>query len=442
MTNVWKLALAAGMVYSAAHIVVSGILFPLSSPNVGQIIEELQPLLRLFTRGEATVDHTRQYGPVFIMLFHWIYKRDLDDPTLLSYYAYALDVIAIVVAFIATVAAVRAWAESRGHRAGALTVLLIGLLWANFSPLYGVLAIKNVELWELACIAVGGAALLRNKPWLAAWSIATGALIKMLPLVFVPYLWLRHRRVFYYTLAAMAMILALSQTLYGTQLGFGYFGTLAGAAGSGEGYGNSKNMIWHENVSLRGVVTKGFGYLDKPGTHSRPMGYNEGYHLVIPASRQAAATAVATTAQVLGLAWFAWMLWRRRHEPHPNATYWDWTFVGIMMLVMAPQISQDYMVLTLVAFSFVLVACLFEGDRFAWINFGLAVLLVGNVIPRSAFSRLMLVDYAQRWSGYEHLMAAEAYQFYGFPLLGLLLLTRAWWRLANLHERAAESKAA
>lgn len=435
MRHAWKLAFAAGLVYSAAHVIASGILYPLATPNVGQIIEELQPLLRLFTLGEATVDHPRQYGPVFLMLFHWIYHRDLADPTLLAWYAYALDVLAIAIAFVATVVAVRDWAAARGHRVGAVTVLLIGMLWANFSPLYGVLAIKNVELWELACIAVAGAALLRHRPWLAAWSIAAGALIKMLPLVFLPYLWLRHRRVFFYTLAAMAMILTLSQALYGTQMGFGYFRTLVGAAGGGGGYGNPKAMIWHENVSLRGVVVKGFGFLEKPGRYSKPSGYTEGYHLLIPEDRQVVATAVGTIVQGFGLLWAAWMIWRRRTRAEPGGTYWDWAFVGIMMLVMAPQVSQDYMVLTLVAFSFVLVGCLYEGDRSTWVDFALAVLLVGNVIPRGAFSRLFLIEYAQRWSGYEHLLGPEAYQFYGFPLLGLLLLTRAWWRLSERGDR-------
>ena len=68
------------------------------------------------------------------------------------------------------------------------------MLWANFSPLYGVLAIKNVELWELAWIAVAGAALLRDRPWIVGFAVAAGALIKMLPLVFLPYLSLRSRR--------------------------------------------------------------------------------------------------------------------------------------------------------------------------------------------------------------------------------------------------------
>ena len=47
------------------------------------------------------------------------------------------------------------------------------------------------------------------------------------------------------------------------------------------------------------------------------------------------------------------------------------------------------MILALVAFSFVLAGCLVEGDRFTWGNFLIAVLLVGNVIPRGVFSQLL-----------------------------------------------------
>ena len=60
--------------------------------------------------------------------------------------------------------------------------------------------------------------------------------------------------------------------------------------------------------------------------------------------------------------------------------YWDWALVGIMMLVLAPQISQDYMVLTLVGFSYVLAGCLVLGDRRAWIEFAIAALLVGTFV--------------------------------------------------------------
>lgn len=431
MSVLKKLVLAGAILYSLVHLVASGILFPLSSPNVGQVVEELQPLLRLFTTGVASVDHPRQYGPVFLLLFHPVYQRDLVDPTVLAWYAYALDVLAIMIAFVATAMAIRDWAASRGRSVDRFMILCLALLWANFSPLYGVLAIKNVELWELACIAVAGAAILRNRPWIVGGAIAAGALIKMLPLVFLPYLWLRHRRAFYATLVAMTLIMGLSQALYGTQMGFGYFGNLVGAASGGEGYGNPSGMIWHENVSLRGVAVKAFGYLEKPDKNIPPRGYTRGYHVFIPPPVRRTAQTLGLVLNVIGLIWAAWVVWRRRGEREPSRTYWDWAFVSIMMLVMAPQISQDYMILTLGAFSFVLAGCLLYGDRRTWIDFGLATLLVGNVVPRGLFSQMVLIDEWTRWSGHEHLLRAEAYQYYGFPLLGLLLLARAWDRLAN-----------
>jgi hypothetical protein len=64
--------------------------------------------------------------------------------------------------------------------------------------------------------------------------------------------------------------------------------------------------------------------------------------------------------------------------------------MALMMLVLAPQISQDYMVLRLGAFSFVLAACMLYGTRVSWIEFAIAVLLVGNVVPRGIFSRVVL----------------------------------------------------
>ena len=70
---------------------MSGVVFALRTPNVGQVVEELQPLYRLFTAGEATVDHPRQYGPVFLMLFHPVYRAESRASlTLLSWYGYAL----------------------------------------------------------------------------------------------------------------------------------------------------------------------------------------------------------------------------------------------------------------------------------------------------------------------------------------------------------------
>jgi hypothetical protein len=165
--------LVVAVIYSIIHFVTSGVLFALRTPNVGQVVEELQPVYRLLTSGAATVDHPRQYGPVFLMLFHPVYQLDLVDFTVLAWYGYALDLLAILIGFFATFDAIRTWAAARGVQVGGSMLLALALLWANFSPLYGVLVIKNVELWELALISVAGAALLRGNKWLTGWSTRT-----------------------------------------------------------------------------------------------------------------------------------------------------------------------------------------------------------------------------------------------------------------------------
>jgi hypothetical protein len=431
------LAIAAiAVVYSIVHFAMSGVAFALTTPNVGQVVEELQPLYRLFTTGVATVDHPRQYGPVFLLLFHPIYKLDLVDHTLLSRYAYALDLMAIVIGFIATWDGIRTWAASRGVRADGWWLLAVGLLWANFSPLYGVLVIKNVELWELALIAVAGAALLRGSSWLAGWSIAAAALVKMLPLVFIPYLLLRHRRAFVHSLVALSAILTISQSMYGTAMGYGYLPAIVKAAVGSDGYGNPLGLIWHENVSLRGVVLKAFGYLEQPDRTAIDPLYSRGFYVRLLPETQQLARGLALAVEAIGALWVAFTLLRRTTRKEPSRTFWDFALVGLMMLVLAPQISQDYMVLTLVAFSYVLAGCMVFGTTATWIQFAVAVLLVGNILPRGLFSRLVLIDPMMTATGYEHLTRSEAYQYFGFPLLGLLVLAHVWIRVSNADERA------
>jgi hypothetical protein len=434
-----RIALVAiAVVYSIAHIITSGILFAVRTPNVGQVIEELQPLFRLFTTGEATVDHPRQYGPVFLFLFHPVYRITLDDPVRLAWYAYALDVLAILIGFAATWDGIRTWARARGVEASWGMLLGLFLLWANFSPLYGVLVIKNVELWELAALAVGGAALLRGRRGIAGWSVAAAALIKMLPLVFMPYLLLRDRRTFAHAVAALAVLLTLSQAIYGTAMGWGYLPAMINAASGGDSYGWSLGMTWHENVSLRGVAVKAFGFLTFPDFAIADPLNTRGFFVRTWPGMSGIARAVGFVLWAIGVLWVAWALLRRRARPEPGRTFWDWAIVGVMMLVLAPQISQDYMVLTLVAFSYVLAGCMIYGGTAAWVEFAIAVLLVANVLPRGVFSRLVLIDPIMAWSGYTHMTRAEAYQYFCFPLIGLLVLARLWIRLSDADDAAVE----
>lgn len=421
-----KAAFLAAMAYSLVHIIVSGIFQPLRVPAIDQVVEELQPLTRFLTAGAATVDHPRQYGPVFLMVFHPVYRFTMARHDLLAWYAYALGVTAIVIAFIATRRAIRRWADTHGLTLPALTPALF-LLWANFSPLYGVLSVKNAELWELACIAVAGAALLEQRRWVAAWTIAAAALTKMLPFVFFPYLLLRDRRAFLYALVAFGAIVAVAQLLYGNQMGLGYAPMLVRAAVGGETIGFGR--IWHENVSIRGVVFKAFGFLEAPG---RLADYQTGYFVVIPSEWRPYARAAALIAEAAAAGWLLWQFFRDRSMRVVDRAYWEWALVAIMMLVLAPQISQDYMVLTLGAFSYVLAGCMLRAGAWVWAEYAVAVVLVGNVIPRGVFARVIGIGPLSRFAGHQHLMPAEAYQYFGFPLLGLLILLHVWTQVADL----------
>ena len=250
------------------------------------------------------------------------------------------------------------------------------------------LVIKNVELWELALIAVSGAALLRGRRWVAAWSIAAAALVKMLPLVFIPYLLLRDRKTFGYTLVALAVLLSVSQAAYGTAIGWGYLPAIVNAAIGGDGYGNSLGLTWHENVSMRGIVDQGVRVSGAARLHDRTIrSIRAGSTCAWCRASSRRRALLASVAVAIGGLWVLLTLARRTRHAEPSRTYWDWALISIMMLVLAPQISQDYMVLSLGAFSFVLAGCMLFGTRAIWIEFAIAVLLVGNIVPRGVFSR-------------------------------------------------------
>ena len=111
----------------------------------------------------------------------------------------------------------------------------------------------------------------------------------------------------------------------------------------------------------------------------------------MPGDLRPFATLTAWVAQAIATGWLVWQLVHAQSGSNDvDRMYWEWALVAIMMLALAPQISQDYMVLALGAFSYVLAACLLRADVWLWVQYGAAVLLVANVVPRGLFARLVL----------------------------------------------------
>src|SRR4030095_3819010 len=108
------------------------------------------------------------------------------------------------------------------------------------------------------------------------------------------------------------------------------------------------------------LASKAFGFLQEPGL---PAPYQTGYYVVIPQNLRPLARLAALVVGAAAVIWLLWRLVRDQSMQAFNRLYWEWALIAIMMLILAPQISQDYMVLALGAFSYVLAGCMIRRDR-------------------------------------------------------------------------------
>ena len=120
-----------------------------------------------------------------------------------------------------------------------------------------------------------------------------------------------------------------------------------------------------------------------------------------------------------------------------NLNYW-WTFGGVLAFMLGAQIITG-IVLAMhytphVDYAFNSVEQIMRDVNYGWLlrylhANGASMFFLGVLLPRQALNTLTFVNALSRYSGYSHLSPSEAYQFFCFPLLGLLLLTAALWRL-------------
>ena len=316
--------------------------------------------------------------------------------------------------------------RSIGTKAGAVTDDLtawLAALWLNFSPLYTILALKSVETWELQLISLGLYAHLRGWRWTAAFAIASAALIKVLPAVFIYYWLIADRRTFACACVMLVALLLVSHLLYGPEMGLWYLPrVVAGAAG------DSYGLNWHENISLKAAIAKLFGYLPAP----TPDGaLTSGYFLVLTGWRKTAATVIGDALVLAAVAGLTWTWLRRGARRTREITLWEWSVLTVAVLIVSPNTIFEYVTIALGAVSYAFVRIALSEHRVTarWVAFAASLLLVGGLVPRQWLNRLTMVDLLNQWTGHTHLTGSEAYQYYGFPLAGLLLLVCTTWRL-------------
>lgn len=406
------------VVYTGIRFAEAGIRYPLSYHNLGQI-EEQTPRLREHIQTGKPVDTVgaRQYGPVFFFVMDPLLRATDADLTLIAPWLYGLQLLCLAGAFVLTWATLRRSVPGLDTSQRALTIIWLGIIWLNFAPMYTILVVKNVETWELFLIVLALYAYLRGWLWLTGVALAAGGLIKLLPFVFLYYLVMRNRVAFAYACAAVVVFLLISHLVYGPEMGLRYLPNRASAT---VGPSTTWALDWHENVSLKGVVVKLFGRLD--------TAYQGGYFVAL-GERRPLAIMSATLAQLLGGLWLTWTIIRTRGALSAEQTVWEWSLVTLAMLILSPQTAFEYTTLSLGALSYAFVRLVAAPKPVAVLLFGVGALLLGTIVPRSVLNQLTGINAINNWTGYTHLTPSEAYQYYGFPLLGLLLLVATLWQL-------------
>jgi len=441
---VWLLV-AAGLVYSMAHFAQSGVRRPLAVPNIGQIVEEFEVLrIHLATGQPIRVQQPRQYGPAYILAIHGVVSVCGRDERCLLHAVYAIQLIMLAGAFGFCWLSLRLWFARIGRpledvSSVVLVASLLAILWLNFAPLLGIVATKNVETWELCLLSAALYAYLRTWRVMSGACVALAALTKLLPFALVFYFLLVDRRTLIYACASALAVLSVSQAMYGSEMGFFYLWYIGAGAAAPSAYGNQPGLAWHENISLKGIVAKMFGHLDDPAL-APVLGYPQvGYLTVASPRMRLVGNVVSYAAQGAALVWMIVVLLRdsARQWLQVTKTWWEWSLVTVMMLVLAPQTGIDYQTLLLPAFSFALAACVafpdLRRDMTMMLSYGGAVVLVANIVPRSVVVRVSGVGWLLRLNHYTHLTTLEGFSYYGYPLLGMLLLVVALMRIRD-HE--------
>ncbi len=427
-----RIVTSLALAWSVIHFARSGVYQAFDHPNLGKFHEEASPLQEHLATGAPV--HSRnpaQYGPVFFFVMHPLLRLQPDEETL-AHWLYAIQIACLVTSFVLTCAVLKPSALDADRTRWPLVVAWLAVIWLNFSPLYTVIALKSVETWELLLIALALYAHVRGWRWASAIAIAAGGLVKVLPFAFVYYWLVAHRRQFVYACLAIVSLLAVGHALYGAEMGVDYLPRVVGAA-SGSSYG----LDWHENLSLKAAIAKLFGYLPQPTTDAMRT---SGYFVAWAPGRKSAAILVgdvAVLACVVGLT-YVWLRWRG--ERTFERTLWEWSLLTVAILILSPNTIFEYLTLVLGATSYAFVR-LVERDRhdpIAWSAFVASLALMGGLLPRQLMNRIVLIGALQRWTGATHLTESEAYQYYAFPLAGLVLLAIAILRVAPIarqHDR-------
>lgn len=394
--------------YTAAHFFYSGVYFPVKHRDkIAQMQEEVTPLANLFQgkTSKFVSENPRQYGPFFILIitpFMVFYNNQNVFAMAILFFEYLIVALALFLSC-------KYLFKFQDHKEKVIICSAIVLLWLNFSPLLYIITVSNVETWELLLIILGFMMYIKRRFFWTGFFFAAATLIKMLPAIFIFYFLFKNRKVFFYCLLNLFIIMFLAGLIFGNNIGLLYLPFLVTRPlGSG-----TWASAFFENISL-----KGFIYKLSAGFKANAWGY--AFNLT-PNAEQTAYI-IITVLQLILLACIVWMALRKMNSE--EGLMIEFSLVSLGMLIISPLAAYEYATLLLFAYS-VGIYFIFKYHISWWacLLYGISYVLVGNFIPLSMLLKFIPIQAINTYFGNTKFDPAESYKAYCFPLLGFILLT-------------------
>jgi hypothetical protein len=394
--------------------------------------EELNPLIGLITHGQPIVQvDARQYGVMVFLVFDPVLRLVGANLPALATYAMWVSLLCAVAAFVLVVR--RYTTSTEGSQRTEQLVLVIA--WCSAVPLLYVIAQHMVDAWQLLFVSAAlflftGTA---RQERFAGLPLALATLTKLLPALLLVYLFVRSWRSALIGALGILGLLVVGQVLYGSLMGFGY--PLAMLAGGSDTVARWSTHF--ENNSIRGL-------LFKIGAGFRLQGDTAAYVLDPSLTPILNIAAYVLTGALVAYLLFA--AWRGRGHDSIARRSIEFSLAIMTMLLVSPHTAQDYLVTTLP----VLAVWLYLWARrlprpWGWGDTALAAaaaLLIGVFVPMNLAARVLPIGWLLSITGNAHNVlfvdqigsAIGAYEFFGFPALGLLL---GWLVLMRLERASA-----
>ena len=392
--------------YTIIHFLYSGIYYPMHS-NLGQIQEEIVPLAKFLHGGEFVFDNPRQYGPFFIFVitpFMIFYKYPVIFENMLLLFAYFLAALSFYICYKYIFLS----STSKTNSDKRIFFWLLLFLWLNFSPLLSIMAVKNVEIWELFLICFGILMYTKRRYSWTGFSFAAATLTKMLPAIFIFYFLFKERKVFLYSILWMVIIMGLAHFTYGPSIGLLYFPFLLSSPLGSQTWA----VGYFENVTL-----KGFIYKLAASFKSSDGG------LWFPSTPEAEQVAFLITTVVQLVAIFYLILMAIRKNCSRDEVLLQFSIVSVFMFLMAPVATHEFGALLLFAYSAGMYFIFYKNiPKYLFIFYGLSCLLVGNILPLSLIVKVFPFKAMNIYLGNTIYQMSESYKAYCIPLLGVILL--------------------